>query len=150
MKYLLVFVPFLFTSSFLYAQKGTEDSIFFNCCGKEFEVKYPKKQFKIIKNEHYGEGFFIGIIFNDTTFLQTHCGFQTTHPFLKGNDYIVDSTDQKSDYIKRIGRSGDGRSFWREDYYPKLHITLAYFQVKQKRKHEFDLCLEAFEKKYRN
>jgi len=149
MKIFVIFaIGLLSACSSLCAQNQRFVSI--RCTGKEFEIEYPQNFFSSRKDEQYAEGFFAGFIYKDTTFLQIHCGFQTKHPFLKGNDYVVDSTDQKPDCIKRIGHSKGGNSFWREDYYPKLHVTLAYFQVKQKRKHEFDLCLEAFEKKYRN
>lgn len=75
----------------------------YSCRGQEFSFQYPTEEFNKTNYQNYAEGFFIALTYNDSSYIQIHCGGAVARPLLQGAKYMAQIESKHDGVLHRDG-----------------------------------------------
>lgn len=141
MKYLSLFILNIFSIAAL-AQSDTTHV--FDCRGKKYSLKLPKELFSNVSEFSYTEGFFISLIYKDSSYIQLHCGGSVRSQFSNKEKFVVQDSSTAPGVKSRWGLVKETRLHWREDRFQGKDFSISFINVPDKRKKLFIKTLDDF------
>jgi hypothetical protein len=150
--YMLMLIVFMGMTSCIQAQKlpiqkhndVTDTLYFFTCSGEKYKLGYPKNNINKIDDYNYAEGYFVTISYWDTSYFQIHCGGNVQRPLLKSNKFVVQDSTSQTGFYERSGYVKGTNLLWREDFYPRLRLTLTFVNASKNKKELYENTLDTF------